>query len=246
MNNLIQDTLNKIKKEHIAPEPRWKFLLRKSGIWLLVSLAVFFGATAISIVYFLLSQLDWDLYRFMHKNSIMYFFSIVPYFWIIFLGIIVIGAFFGVRKTETGYRLSWLKIIFVISLIVIIIGFIISAIGLDRHLNNAMIAEVPFYAQNIATMEKQWMQPEQGFLAGTISTVSNDEIILKDLDTLTWNVHLDEKTLVRPTVSLEQGQMIKIIGNEDGEQKFSATEIRPWVGQRAKGLKQGGGRMNGR
>jgi hypothetical protein len=244
MNNLIQDTLNKIKKEHIAPEPRWRFLLRKFGAWLLVSLAVFLGAAAISIVYFLLSQLDWDLHRFMHQNIILYFFSMMPYFWIIFLWIIIFGAFLGVRKTETGYRFSWLKIILVISLIIIVTGFIISIIGLDRRLNNAMIGRMPFYAQNIATMEKQWMQPEQGFLAGTIDAVSNNEIILKDLNASTWNVQLDEKTLVRQAVTLAEGQMIKIIGNKEAEQKFSATEIRPWKGQGMKGAGQGRNNRN--
>ena len=239
MKNLIQDTLNKIKKEHIAPEPRLRFLLRKFGAWLLVSLAVFFGATAISIVYFLLSQLDWDLYRFMHQSSIIYFFSIMPYFWIIFLLVITLGAFFGVRKTEAGYRFSWLKIIFVISLVVIVIGFILSVIGMDRRLNNAMIARVPFYGQNIATKEKQWMQPENGLLAGTIISVSNSEIILKDLNGPNWIVQLDEKTLVRPAVTIAQGQTIKIIGNKKGKQDFLATEIRPWIGQGMTGAIRG-------
>lgn len=245
MNNLIQDTLNKIKKEHIAPEPRWRFLLQKFSAWLLVGLAVFLGATAISVAYFSLSQLDWDLYRFMHQNVIIYFFSIMPYFWIILLGIFILGAFFGVRETEGGYRFSWLKIIFVIMLGIIVAGFLMSLVGLDKRFNDAMMRGMPFYAQNIETKEKQWMQPESGFLAGTIKSVSEDALIINDLNNLTWNIQLSNETFVRPTVTLSQGQMIKIIGQEIEKQKFSATEIRPWIGQGMMGTGQGHRMMNG-
>ena len=46
-----------------------------------------------------------------------------------------------------------------------------------------------------------------------------------------WNIFISEKTLVRPRANVSIDQMIKIIGTVDGDNNFSAIEIRPWMGQ---------------
>jgi len=244
MKNLIQDTLNKIKKEHIAPEPRWKFLARKFGAWAALGLIVLLGAVSISVVYYLLSQLDWDMPEFMHQNIFIYGLSVFPYFWSILLGIFIVAAFLSVRKTETGYRFGGLKIISLTIAGIFIIGFIMSAIGFDARFNRVMMRDVPYYAQHTITKETQWMQPEKGFLAGTIRSVSGDELAINDLNGLDWDVQLDNETLVRPSADISQGQMIKIIGTKNGAHNFRANEIRPWMGQGTMGSGQYRDRMN--
>lgn len=230
MKNLIQNTLNKIKKEHIAPEPRWKFLARKILIWLLVGFIVALGAVAISVVHYLLSQLEWDLYIPMHQNFFVFTLSIMPYSWLVLLIIFGIAAFFGVRKTENGYRFGGLKIIFSIVIGVIVIGFFMSSFGFNRRFNGMMMHGVPYYAQNVATKEKQWMQPEKGLLAGTITAIQGSTIKLTDLNNVYWEVQRNEKTLVRPMADVSVGQMIKLIGTKQAEKNFIVTEIRPWAG----------------
>jgi len=231
MKNLIQDTLNRIKTEHLAPDPKWKFLLRKFGSWSLVVFVIILGALAISVVYYLLSQLDWDLYGFIHQNVFIYALSVMPYFWFILLGLFVAAAFFGVRETERGYRFGWLKIIMVIIVGISMVGFLMSRIGWGGRFNGMMMHGMPFYAQSVATKERQWMQPEQGFLAGTINDISGNLISLNDLNGNRWNVQMNEKTLVRPIADVSAGQMIKIIGTKQSAQNFTATEIRPWIGR---------------
>ncbi|KKR19880.1 MAG: hypothetical protein UT50_C0027G0007 [Candidatus Moranbacteria bacterium GW2011_GWA2_39_41] len=231
MKNLIQDTLNKIKKEHIAPEPRWKFLSRKIGVWIGVIAVVALAALVISVVYFLLAQLDWEIYPLMHQNMFVYGLSVMPYFWLTFLGVLALLAFLAVRKTENGYRFNWLLIVSSIAIGILAIGFFISRIGWGGRLNGVMMHQMPYYAQNVATKEKQWMQPEKGFLAGTIRAVSGSALEIDDLNSVVWNIQLTKQTLVRPSVTLAQGQMIKIIGTRKDAQNFSATEIRPWMGQ---------------
>jgi hypothetical protein len=114
---------------------------------------------------------------------------------------------------------------------IFVIGFFMSNFGIDNRFNGMMMRNMPFYAQNIQTKEKQWMQPEQGFLAGTINNISGNSINLNDLNSEQWNVQMNEKTLVRPAADISVGQMIKIIGTKQDGATFSAVEIRPWVGR---------------
>lgn len=244
MKNLIQDTLNRIKKEHIAPEPRWKFLVRKFSAWAVLGLIVLLGAVSISVVFYLLSQLDWEMPGTMHQNAFVYGLSVFPYFWLILLGIFVAIAFFGVRETEAGYRFSWFKIISITIAGILLIGFFMSLIGFGGRFNGMMMQGVPYYARHMVTKETQWMQPENGFLAGTIGAVSGTTLEISDLNGRNWNVQLNDKTLVRPSVTLASGQMIKIIGTKKDAQNFAAFEIRPWIGQGMMGAGQGRGMMN--
>lgn len=239
MKNLIQNTIDRIKKEHIAPEPRWKFVLRKTGSWALVGLVVFSGAAAIAASYYLVSQLDWDLYRFAHRNAFFYALPMIPYFWLVALGLFMAAAFFGVRRTENGYRFNGLWITLAIIVGFLLVGFFMARAGLGGRFNDIMLHKMPFYAQSVETKEEQWMQPEKGFLAGTIGTVSTDGLTLDDLEGERWNVQLEEETLVRPSADIASGQMVKIIGTKKAARDFSAAEIRPWTGRGMSGA--GGG-----
>jgi len=229
MKNLIQDTLKRIKKEQISPEPKWKFLLRKISAWALIGLAILAGALAISVGYYLFSQLDFDLYQFANQNPFVYALSVMPYFWLILVGLAMVAVFLGVRRTEQGYRFNGLRISLLIVAGIFIIGFFMFRIGFGGRFNSMMMHNT-YYAQNIETKEKQWMQPDRGFLAGTIYRTSENSLSLNDLNGQQWEVQLTEKTLVRPTVNIANGQMIKIIGIKQTEKNFVATEIRPWAG----------------
>lgn len=238
MENLIQDTLAKIKQQHIAPEPRWKFLARKFGAWAIVLFVVLLAAGAVSAGYYLLTQLDWEVPVAMHRNTFAYGLSVFPYFWLFVLGIAMVAIFIGVRKTETGYRFGWGKIITLALGGIILGGFVLAYVGGGSRFNGAMM-NVPYYAQHMPTKESQWMQPAQGFLAGTIQSSDKYQMKLKDLNGSLWNIQMDEKTVVRPSVVLTPGQMIKIIGTKQSEQNFIAQEIRPWNGM---GMMNGQGR----
>ncbi|HAR99911.1 MAG TPA: hypothetical protein DEA89_00815 [Candidatus Moranbacteria bacterium] len=244
MKDLIKDTIGKIKKQHILPESKWKYLARKYGVWFLFVLVVIFGGVSLSAAAYLLSSLDWDLYNFMHQNRVGYLLSIFPYFWAVLVGTFIIGAFFDMRKTETGYRFSWLKISLVTIGSILVLGAVMFFAGLGGRFNSMMASGVPYYGQHMmVTKESQWMQPQDGFLAGTINSTSNVVLVVSDLNGKVWNVDFDENTLIRPSANVSKGQMIKIIGTQSGSDTFQATEIRPWIGG---GMMGGvGGQRNG-
>lgn len=239
MKNLIQDTLARIKKERIAPEPRWKFLARRAGAWIALGLIVFLGALSVSVAYFLLTQLDWDLPMMMHQNILFYGLGVFPYFWLLLLVIFGIATFWSIRKTENGYRFSWAKIILLSAGGILFAGIILSTIGINKRLNGSMMRNVPYYARHTTTKETQWMQPEKGFLAGTIQAIDGNIIKLEDLKGQSWKIEINNQTLVRPSADVSIGQMIKLIGVQKDGQNFAAIEIRPWAGRGMMGQGRG-------
>lgn len=248
MKDLIRETVEKIKERKIAPEPRWKYLARKYGAWVVFGGVVFLGAISFSTAFDLLRQLDWDLYRFTHQSALVYSLTLLPYFWLILIGMFLVLAFFDLRKTETGYKYGWLKISLSSIGGIIVMGFVFSLFGFGGKFNAILANDIPYYGQHMTmTKEKQWMQPDHGFLSGTIVVILGDGLEMIDLSGQKWKVFLDEKTLIKPAAKIVQGEMIKIIGSRIGEKNFQASEIRPWMGQGGNGgvgpVRGGGGLM---
>jgi hypothetical protein len=240
MKNLIQDTIQQIKKDQIKPEPKWKYQARKYSLWALFAAVAVLAAISFSAGFDNANNLDWDLYRFMHKNMIAYYLSIIPYFWAVLIALFMIGAFFEIRRTETGYRFSWLKIIGITLGSIVIFAVGISFLGFGGKFNSILAKNFPYYGQHmIVTKEAQWMQPEKGFLAGTIIGSSNNKLEIDDLNGKNWNIEIGADTLIRPSVVISPQETIKIIGEKLGANNFKAGEIRPWNG------KGKGGGMNG-
>lgn len=231
MKDLIKETIEKIKDQGITPEPRWKFLVKKYGMWAGFGVIVLLGAISFSIAFDLLSQLDWDLYRFAHQSAVLYSLSLLPYFWIVIVGILLALAFLDLQKTETGYRYGWLKVSLASIGGIVVVGFVFFLIDLGGKSNTLLVKDIPYYGQHMMmTKEKQWMQPDNGFLSGTLIAINDEKLEINDLNGQKWNVILDDKTLIRPVVNIAKGEIIKIIGLKKDINTFQATEIRPWMG----------------
>ena len=248
MKDLIKETIEKIKDQGIAPEPRWKYLVKKYAIWAGFGVVILLGAISFSIAFDLLSQLDWDLYRFAHQSAVLYSLSLLPYFWIVIIGVLLVLAFFDLRKTETGYKYGWLKMSLASIGGIVAVGFVFFLVGLSGKFNALLVRDIPYYGQHMMmTKEKQWMQPDNGFLSGTLTAVYDGKLEISDLNGQNWNVILDNKTLIRPAVNIAKGEMIKIIGLIKDANTFQATELRPWMGQgmmNASGIGRSSGMMN--
>lgn len=235
MKNLIGDTISKIKSQHIAVEPRWKYLTRKYGTWMIFMLLIFLGAISFSAGIFAFSQLDWDLYRYMHQSAFSFIFTILPYFWVLLITIFAGVAFIEVRNTEKGYRFSRTKIFLIVAGALLAVGFFASAAGVGQSMQS-MMNNFPAMQNMMATKQSQWSQPQSGLISGRITSILGNTILLNDFAGNDWNVSFNEQTLLRPAFTPSQGQEIKVIGTATGEHDFVATEIRPW---------QGGGMMQG-
>lgn len=244
MKDLIKETIEKIKIRGISPEPRWRYLVKKYGIWVSFGVIIFLGAVSFSTALNLLSQLDWDLYRFVHRSAILYSLSLLPYFWIVLIVAFLALAFFDLRKTETGYKYGWLKMSLLSIGGMIALGLSFFFIGLGGKFNALLSRDIPYYGQHMMmTKERQWSKPDSGFLSGTLIVISDDKLEINDLNGKKWNVILDDKTLIKPAVNVAKGEMIKIIGIKKDANNFYAIEIRPWMRQ---GMMNGQGLRGGK
>ena len=85
---------------------------------------------------------------------------------------------------------------------------------------------------------KIWMNPQEGFLSGTISDTGIDLMHIEDFEGKIWEVHY-EGAFIPPVVLLEQGEKVKIIGKLLDKKTFQAEEIRPWGGPENRVRRQG-------
>lgn len=241
MKNIIQETLKIIEKKNLKPEPRWKYLMKKYSFWLVFAAACVFCALFLSVAFYLVLQLDWDLYRFSGKNIILYFVSLVPFFWIFLAAAFVAISFFDLRKTETGYRFSRAKIFGIITAFSLSAAAIFFFSGLGKGANSEISRVFPRYVLLVPTKEALWSNPEEGFLAGKIDLVEKEYFDLKDLRGSDWEININSETKVRPSVELQSGEMVKIIGKKTSDKNFQAVEIRSWQGR---GQNMGHGKSN--
>ncbi len=231
MRDIAKDTLKKIQEQHIVPKPKWEHILTKNSIWVIFILIIFLGSLSLAITSSLVSDLDWDIYPLTHRTRLAYTLSIFPYLWLIVIFVLLTAAFFGLRKTEKGYRYSTLTVMITSIGSVVLLGILFFFIGFGTNTQSMLQTRFPGYSRHVTTKETQWMQPEQGFLAGTLLSTSQNELILRDLQGNDWVILIDEKTFVRPAVNIEPKAMIKIIGTKSDKNTFQAIEIRPWNGK---------------
>lgn len=239
MKDLVKETLEKIKNENIYPESKWKYLIKEKGIWMILLLILFVGAISLAVFFEIIVELDWDLHNVVFQNYFLYFFKIIPYFWIIILILFLILAYFDFRKTENGYKYNSLKIFSILFLIVILFGFISYYFNAGKKINSALIDNNSFYKNHIITKENQWTNPRGGFLSGEIISIFKDGLKIEDLNKKEWNIDFQDNIVIKNSVNIRIGEKIKIIGKEkiEEENKFNAIEIRPWDGK---------GKMNGK
>ncbi len=57
--NLSQKTWNKIKREKIAPRPKWIFSLKYFSLWAFLASFVLIGGLSFSIIFFVIANSDW-------------------------------------------------------------------------------------------------------------------------------------------------------------------------------------------
>src|SRR3989344_8809285 len=95
-----------IKDEGLRPKPRWQFLLKNYVLWGLTLLAILIGSLSFAVIIYMFVNSDWEVYALVADNITAYVFLILPYFWILFLALFALVAYYNLRHTKNGYRFS--------------------------------------------------------------------------------------------------------------------------------------------
>ncbi len=247
MSDLSDKILKKIETDNIKPYSKWHFAGLRSIIWLIFAISILIGSIGAAVSFFLIKNAEWDLYKHFGHSFGEFTLLILPWFWFIFIGIFTIIAFYYYRKTEKGYRMNTLKVVFLSIFISVITGLLLNVTSVPKKIETIFDKNMPLYSQMHKHRHQMWMKPEQGFLAGTIHACPDKTmIILKDLDGKDWQVDISNAEWCGQ-LSTESGTKIKITGSlqsyGNGASSFKADEIRPWQGK-GMGRMKGRGRMN--
>jgi hypothetical protein len=229
MSDLITKVLDKIKEERLAPEPRWKFLLRAYLPWALFGLFIIIGAIAVSVAIFIITDHDWDIYGRLQKSFLEYLLISLPYFWFVFLVVFFGMAWYELRGTKHGYRYGIMKIGLINVLASVILGVVFFYSGIGLKIEGVFADNLPFY-RNMQSMRppKVWDNPERGLLIGEITIINEDQSFnIRDFGGHNWLISCIKCLWRTGSLPHNEGMIVKIIGQETGKGVFEALEIRP-------------------
>src|SRR5438105_2720546 len=92
------DIIAEIKTRGAEPRPRWHFLAWRALFWFLSTASVAVGGIAFSVAWYVF--FDNDGLHVSFSNIL----QVIPYVWLLVLGVFVVCAYFGFRHTKKGYR----------------------------------------------------------------------------------------------------------------------------------------------
>lgn len=112
MSELSKNVIEKIHDKHIKPLPKWMFITGHIAVWGLFVLSIVVGSAAVSLgLYKLFILNDWELIGRLPGGHVGGVLLILPYIWILIMGLMVFVAFKLFAKTEKGYKINpWIVV----------------------------------------------------------------------------------------------------------------------------------------
>ncbi|MBN2087028.1 hypothetical protein JW758_01640 [Candidatus Peregrinibacteria bacterium] len=228
MAKLSKTILERIKKDKIKPIPRWQFVLMHLLLWSAYLIAIVLGALAFSIIFRLISGIEWEMVRRAGKGPIRGFFLILPYLWLIILGVVLFIAGRVFEKTKKGYRFKQIIIVLSSVAISLVLGVILYFVGVGHSVENVLINRVGPYAEWRDDRDRFLVAPNEGVLVGRVIEIKPDEeLLIIDFMSEKWVVDISyavSNDNFEPQVGLPVG----LIGKQIKEGEFFAERIMPF------------------
>lgn len=227
--DISQEILDKIKE--VKPKPRWEFVLKNYVIWGVALVALVFSSLAFAAVLYMLLNNDWDVYMYISGNLLEFVFLTLPYFWIIFLGLLIIVAYYNFRHTKKGYKFSLSKVFLACLTINILLGTAFYQMGVGQAIDTALAKRVPFYGKFVNRRPHIWSQAEKGLLAGVVLDVRGDRVLIEDINGHIWDINYHQ-TSTPIFISFKPGDPVRIVGEQIDNENFQVEMILPMKGMR--------------
>lgn len=227
--NISQEILEKIKD--VKPKPRWQFLLKDYLVWFSASVSLVVSSFAFAVVIYMLIDNDWDIYTRISNSLLEFVFLTLPYFWLIFLGLFIVIAYYNFRHTKKGYKLP-LSHVFLFSLLInILLGTFLYNVGVGQALDNLVAKNVPFYKHFINKRQAIWSKAEQGLLGGIVTSIDDQYLVIEDIEGNIWTIkHFN--TTTPNFLKLQVGQPVRIVGQKIDSENFEMHILLPMRGMR--------------
>jgi hypothetical protein len=218
-----------IREKEMKPKARWRFTTKNSLSWATFIIAVLFGAMAFSVILFAIQQSDFSLIAHMSHSIFEFMLGLIPLIWIIFLIIFLVMAIFSIKNSRKGYKFTSLSLAGFCAALSILAGTLFFISGGASWLENAFATTVRQYDSIEERKTKVWTMPEDGYLSGIILSVGDTTFEMEDFNGKSWTIEFREADIV-PSISIVDGEKIKMTGNMTSDDAFKADKIRPWGG----------------
>ncbi|MEI7824403.1 MAG: hypothetical protein WCI01_03820 [Chlorobiaceae bacterium] len=230
-----ESILEEIEKRHVVPIPRWHFIVKRFGFWMLALISVLTGAISMATAMYVF--LDHDFIEdhgyinqfFIERPIIADIVSSIPYIWLAALVLFTLVAFFGVRHTKKGYRYSAKMVIAASLTASLFISAGLNMVDIGEYIHRYLIENVHVYNNLIYANEQRWTNSDKGLLGGKVIEVNmrNHLLVIKDFSKAVWHVDIS-KAEVHSKTQLASGKYLKITGIKTGKRTFQALSIQGW------------------
>jgi len=225
MSDLIDKTLEEIKKESIKPEPKWHFVCRDCFFASSLIVAILSGSIIFSTICFLILSHDWEAERYMGTNYVWHTFIFIPYFWVFFLVLFLLMGFLVFRNIKKGYRIRRRYILGAGIFIFFFFGatlFLTGFMGCQVH---EEFQRFSAYDYLIHSKEDDWKRTDKGLLNGQVVDIKGqNKFNIKDSSGCYWSIEIADSNIA----SVRMGDRIKLIGVKGPDNIFYVKIIKPW------------------
>ncbi len=219
--------LEKIKAGHLAPKPRWRFLVKNYLVWGLGALALLVGGLAFSVIIYMFSFNDWDIYSQMSNSLFEFVILTLPYFWIVILVLFILAVNYNLRHTKTGYRYPVAGIVAGTIVISMALGVLFFGVGMGQAIDDALAENIPLYENIINQRVQFWNAAQTGRIAGVVNAItSEDSFTMITPDNREWLISAGSASLPSE-FEVVSGMPLKLLGQKTATSTFSASEILP-------------------
>ena len=226
--NCIENILKSIDDNNLCPKKTYSHQAKEYALILFAVSATIIGGLAVSTIFFLLSEEDWSVLRYTKQNPLLHSIYIIPYLWILALLALAWVAEQNIRRVKTIYRIESYKLLTGSIVISMMLGIVYYEIGIEDKVDSTLRNNFPVYGKVVHNSRDSWMQPESGFLSGSVQEIRNYQLIMSDQNGQTWEVRPISNEIWTVAKIIATGTEVKIMGATKNATSFEASVISAW------------------
>lgn len=225
---LSESIVQTLDERNLNPRPRWHFLLKRSVFWSVAGISILLGGVAVAAIIFVFLDHDTGAAHYLNQDLAEDILLTIPYLWLITFALLIALTRMSIRYTKGGYRYGILQVAGIAFVASFILGIIMNKFDVGDKVDEYLNESIPYYDSLVYTSKDQWSQPEKGLLGGTVnSIVDQNNIVLNDSKHRQWKIDLSS-TYDGDMPTIKQGDVVKIVGKDMGNNIFKAEEVFVW------------------
>lgn len=223
-DDLKQQIISEIKDRNIAPTPRWRFVCKEYGIWLLLLITLGFAGLALGELLYVIHMGDVVYYEYIGVSTSVIWLGVG---WLVISGVLLWLAYYHLECTKRGYRYSLMLVVSGVFTTTFILGAVFYVLGINAAFDVQLAEHMPLYKNMHQEGRAYWMKPQQGRLIGVVKEHRGwGELHVVDRYGEVWHVKLPNYQEVRKLGALSPNQELQLLGVSYEGNIFKACALR--------------------